>query len=608
MNGDGKPDLVVTGCSASCSPGNVAVLLGNGDGSFKPGVLYSTGGWVAGALAVADVNLDGKADIVVVNACKTVECTGVGSLGVMLGKGDGTFEPVVTYGSGGFEASAIAIADVNGDGNPDLLVANGCNPNSCTTYDYSHEVGVLLGRGDGTFRSVVSYASGGFSADSISAIDLNGDGVLDLVVGNESATATASDSNGGILLGNGDGTFQTATSYDAGGIFAPGLTVLDVNGDGEPDLIMTGFCAPNSVGCVTTGANLYAILGNGNGTFQPGEILYMLGDYGGREALLVGDLNDDGKPDLVLVHGCELLCPLDDVEVGVMLNNSGAPATTIALTSDKNPVSLFATVTYTATVAGGSGGTIDGTVTFADGDAPVATATMSTNRATYSTTYKKAGSHLMRATYSGVLHTAEGSRSVALTQNVVDPTKTVLATSGSPSFVGQPVTFSAAVTSAYGVIPSGELVKFYDQNTLLASVALSGGKATYTTSNLTAKKHGMQAIYAGDSMFATSTGYLAQVVELYSTTTTITCSPNPSSFGQKLTITAVVKSSGPVTPTGRVTFRDGTTWIGAGTLSGGVATMSKSNLAAGTHPITATYDGDSNSAQSTSVVVNQVVN
>ncbi|MGB8914726.1 MAG: Ig-like domain-containing protein, partial [Candidatus Sulfotelmatobacter sp.] len=131
---------------------------------------------------------------------------------------------------------------------------------------------------------------------------------------------------------------------------------------------------------------------------------------------------------------------------------------------------------------------------------------------------------------------------------------------------------------------------------------------TYTTSKLTAKKHGMQAIYAGDSMFATSTGYLAQVVELYSTTTTITCSPNPSSFGQKLTITAVVKSSGPVTPTGRVTFRDGTTWIGAGTLSGGVATMSKSNLAAGTHPITATYDGDSNSAQSTSVVVNQVVN
>ena len=296
--------------------------------------------------------------------------------------------------------------------------------------------------------------------------------------------------------------FQTATSYDAGGIFAPGLTVLDVNGDGEPDLIMTGFCAPNSVGCVTTGANLYAILGNGN-ELQPGEILYMLGDYGGREALLVGDLNDDGKPDLVLVHGCELLCPLDDVEVGVMLNNSGAPATTIALTSDKNPVSLFATVTYTATVAGGSGGTIDGTVTFADGDAQVATATMSTNRATYSTTYKKAGSHLMRATYSGVLHTAEGSRSVALTQNVVDPTKTVLATSGSPSFVGQPVTFSAAVTSAYGVIPSGELVKFYDQNTLLASVALSGGKATYTTSKLTAKKHGMQAIYAGDSMFAT---------------------------------------------------------------------------------------------------------
>ncbi len=174
-----------------------------------------------------------------------------------------------------------------------------------------------------------------------------------------------------------------------------------------------------------------------------------------------------------------------------MLNNRGAPATTISLTSSKNPVPLFTTVTYTATVAGGSGGTLSGTVTFADGSAPIKTVTLSANQAKYSTTYTTAGNHLMTATYSGVFHTDEGSRSVTLTENAVDPTTTALATSGSPTFVGQPVTFTATVTSKYGAIPNGDLVKFYDGSTLLASVALSGGKATFATSKLKAKSHGM---------------------------------------------------------------------------------------------------------------------
>ncbi len=112
----------------------------------------------------------------------------------------------------------------------------------------------------------------------------------------------------------------------------------------------------------------------------------------------------------------------------------------------------------------------------------------------------------------------------------------------------------------------------------------------------------------GDSMFATSTGFVTQVVELYPTTTTLICSPNPSSFGQVVTMTATVKSLGPVTPTGKVIFRDGTTWIGTGVLSGGVATITKSNFSVGTHAIKVTYNGDSNSATSTSAVVNQVVN
>ncbi len=138
----------------------------------------------------------------------------------MLGIGVGTFEPVVTYSTGGFGSSEVTIADVNGDGNPDLVVANGCSPTKdCTTYDQSHGVGVLLGRGDGTFHSVVGYASGGFRANSITAIDLNGDGKLDLVVGNQCVPAGCGSSphtTVGVLLGNGDGTFQAPASYETG--------------------------------------------------------------------------------------------------------------------------------------------------------------------------------------------------------------------------------------------------------------------------------------------------------------------------------------------------------------------------------------------------------
>ena len=612
VNGDGKPDLVVTGCVPGgdpCSPDAVTVMLGNGDGSFKSGPAYSTGG-LASVPAVADLNGDGKPDLVVLNVCSSLPCTSKGTLGVLLGKGDGTFEPVVTYNTGGFNSGALAIADVNGDGNPDLIVGNGCNSSgTCSTYDKNHQLGVLLGKGDGTFRPVVPYPSGGYEVNSITAIDLNGDGKLDLVAENWCGTTDCtSNSSVGVLFGNGDGTFQAPTAYDVGGGQATGLAVLDGNGDGKPDFIITGFCDENTPGCGSTGAELFAILGNGNGTFQPGVILYMVGTYGGLKTLLSADLNGDGKPDLVLIHGCNSLdCTLDDAEVGVMLNNLGAPATTVSVSSSKNPIPLLQKVTYTATVAGGSGGAISGTVTFADGDGPIGTATLSAGKASFMTSYKTAGSHAITATYSGVLHSDESSRSVALTENSVDPTTTVLATSGSPTFVGKPVTFTATVTSKYGTIPNGEPVSFYDGTTLLASVALSGGKAAYTTSALTAKTHAMKAIYPGDSVFATSTGRVTQVVEPYATTTSLTSTPNPSSVGQTVTMTATVKSAGPDTPTGKVVFKDGTTWIGAATLSGVVAKLSKSNLAAGTHSITATYDGDSASAASTSLAVNQVV-
>jgi hypothetical protein len=574
VNRDGKADIVLTNaCTGSncLPPDTVGVLLGNGDGTFQPAVTYSSGGQT-NAMAVADVNRDGKPDIVVVGD----------KVAVLLGNGDGTFQSAVTYSLGTEVGRSVAVADVNGDSKRDLLLGSTCGSPQSNCEDL---VGVLLGNGDGTFQPVVTYNSGDGYQSSVAVADVSGDGKPDLLAANlDSGTV-------GVLLGNGNGTFQPVATYDAGGPYSISITAGDVNGDGKSDLL------------VGTSAGVAVLLGNGDGTFQP------LVDYpsGGSipdsypASVALADVNGDAKPDVLVANFDPSLA------VGVLLNNSGAPPTTTALVSSVNPVTVKQVVTYTATVTPQSGGTLKGTVMFLDGNSTIAIVTLAGNQAAYSTSYKKIGTHAITATYSGDLHNAAGSKSDTLTEHVRGTSKTVVTTSGSPSFVGQPVTFTAAVTSKYGTIPDGELVTFYDGTTTLGSVALAGGTAAFTTSALSGKTHTIKATYSGDATLAPSTGAVTQVVNKYSTTTTLNSNPNPSQFGQTVTFTAHVTSTGPA-PTGKVKFLDGTTGIGLVTLNGsGVAKLTKSTLAVGTHPITAQYLGDAFSAKSTSSVVNQVV-
>jgi hypothetical protein len=410
---------------------------------------------------------------------------------------------------------------VNGDGQPDLLVAN----------YYLGSVGVLLGNGDGTFQSVVLSDSGGSGPYATAVADLNGDGNPDVVV------ALLGFSTVGAMLGNGDGTFEPAVAYDPGGGQPVSVAGADVNGDGLPDIIVAT---------------------------ESGEV------------------------------------------VGVLLNNYGAPPTTTSIVSSVNPVTVKQVVTYTATVTPQAGGTLQGTVRFLDGDAPPAIVPLANNQAAYSTSYKAIIAHAITATYSGDLHKGAGSTSDTLTENVRGTSKTVVTTSGSPSMFGQSVTFAAKVTSTYGAIPDGEIVTFYDGTNSLSSVPLAGGVATYATSALSAKIHTIKATYSGDAKLAPSTGTVQQVVNKYPTTTSLSSSLNPSQFGQPVTFTAHVTSTGPA-PTGSVRFLDGTTGIGLATLSGGVAKLTKSNLAVDSHSITAHYNGNAASSTSTSAVVNQVV-
>src|SRR5262249_26933563 len=150
-----------------------------------------------------------------------------------------------------------------------------------------------------------------------------------------------------------------------------------------------------------------------------------------------------------------------------------------------------------------------------------------------------------------------------------------------PAMNGQAVTFTATVTPTLALSNTltGSVV-FKDQNTVLATVALnSSNQARFATSALTQGVHTISAMYVGDTNFPTSTSSaLMQTVGTPSSTTTVTSGVNPSAFGQNVTFTATVSAagSGSGTPTGSVTFMDGTTTLGTGTLSGGSTTFSTS--------------------------------
>jgi FG-GAP-like repeat len=194
---------------------------------FLPVVTYGSGGTGASSVAVADVNGDGKPDLVVANICASSTDCSKGTVAVLLGNGDGTFQTAVTYGSGGQGASSVAVGDLNGDGKPDLAVANGGSP----------QVGVLLGNGDGTFQPVQTYPSGGFD---IAIADVNGDGKLDLLIVN-CGPCGSGEGVAGVLLGNGDGTFEPVRTMSLPRYYPGAMAVADVNGDGKPDLVISFF-------------------------------------------------------------------------------------------------------------------------------------------------------------------------------------------------------------------------------------------------------------------------------------------------------------------------------------------------------------------------------
>jgi VCBS repeat protein/FG-GAP repeat protein len=255
FNGDGILDLAVP-----YFPCSVAVLLGRGDGTFQPAVSYSTGCNTTHGIT-ADFNGDGKLDLAIVNWGSGPNSAGVS---ILLGNGDGTFQPSVDYVVGDTTTQAAA-GDFNRDGKLDLAVSWGGNT-----------VSILLGNGDGTFQPQVDYATGANPGGVVIA-DLNGDGKLDLVVANQGSPTVS------VLLGNGDGTFRSRTDYPVTAD-AIRVDVGDFNQDGKLDLAVSTF-----------GSTVDILLGNGDGTFQA-PLSFRVGSEPWNA--LPGDFNGDGRLDI----------------------------------------------------------------------------------------------------------------------------------------------------------------------------------------------------------------------------------------------------------------------------------------------------------------------
>jgi len=304
------------------------------------------------------------------------------------------------------------------------------------------------------------------------------------------------------------------------------------------------------------------------------------------------------------------------------VNPVSTVSTTTTLTSSANPSVFGQSVTFTATISATApgAGTPTGTVTFNDGSTTLGTGTLSTSRgvttATVTTSTLAVGSHSsIRAVYGGNGN-FQNSTSSALTQTVNQAqTSTFVVVSPNPSAFGQSVTMTATVTAlAPGTgTPNSGTVTFMDGTTALGTATLNtSGKATFSTSTLTAAAHSITAVYGGSTSYSGSTSSIStQVVNPASTTTTVTTSVNPSVFGQSVTFTAKVTATSPGTgiPGGSVTFKDGSTTLGTGTLSGGIATFTTTSaLSAATHSITAIYAASTNYKTSTSAALSQVVN
>ena len=556
---------------------------------------------------VGDFNGDGIPDLVVAN-------TNSSNVTVLLGNGDGTFTLKSTLSTGS-APEWVSVADFNGDGIADLAVMN----------FNSNTVGIYLGNGDGTFTLKSNLAGNG--PDLSFVADFNGDGIPDLAVINYYSGTIS------ILLGNGDGTFTSKSTLPMGD-----LVVGDFNSDGIADLVVANY----NNNWVKT------YLGNGDGTFTLKATL----TYSGAFSIAGGDFNGDGRMDLAIAN-------YNTNNASILLGNGDGTFTiksTVATGSAPWFVSVgdfngdgFADIAVanrgsnTVSVLLGNG---DGTVTLksspatgsfpnevlvgdfnGDGLPDLAVLNAGSNTVSILLNQMSAtasgtvtglsvpgpGTHNVRASYAGDSnYSGSQSSTIPLTGSKINTTTTLSVSPGTTEPWGATIQLTANI-SPYQVgsnYTATGTVTFYDGATAIGSATISGGQASITNNTLNIGSHSITAKYGGDTNFNSNTSPVTTITVTKITLVpgisfTFTSSLNPSTYGASVTFTATI----PAGATGTMQFYQNGVAMGAPVaVSSGVATYTTSTLAIGTQAITAQYSGDANYNSATSPIINQVVN
>jgi Bacterial Ig-like domain (group 3)/FG-GAP-like repeat/FG-GAP repeat len=476
----------------------------------------------------------------------------------------------------GNEPLYVAVGDFNGDGIPDLVTANQANTTAT----------VMLGNGDGTFTFKSSLTVGN-GPSFIAVYDFNGDGIPDLAV------ASSEDANVTVLLGNGDGTFTTKSTLSVGND-AECIGVGDFNGDGIPDLAV----ASEASSTVTI------LLGNGDGTFTTNSTLNI---SGGPASIAVGDFNGDGILDLAVGNYL-------GSSVTVLLGNGDGSFTT------KSTINLSSVNRFIVVGDFNNDGILDLAATEVDSGAVAVLLGNGDGTFTLKSTPLVGGavSAIILGDFNG-----DGITDLAVANFDSCATDVILGngdgTFGPPASIGTgcySYTVNAADFNGDGFPDLVVGLQTYGQSNPAAVMVLLNqpSVATASLSNGAipgAGAHQILASYSGDTNYHSSTSNTVSLSGGKATTAlNLGSSANPSLLGSQITLTATLSpySAENFSTNGEtVTFYNGGTSIGTGTLSSGVATLNISTLPVGIDKLTASYPGDTNFAGSTSSALSQTV-
>lgn len=566
FNKDGKPDLLVYEYTA------LEIWLGNGDGTFSYDYRLDMSGYVPQQVAaIADLDGDGNLDFILAPGNDPLAPSG--PLLIFYGNGDGTFQPAAELPIS-HQYWQVVVADVNRDGKPDLVLSDGLG------------LAVITNLGSRKWSAEDHYVAGS-TLSQINVVDVNGDGFPDIVT-------SAGGSIVSVLLNQPNG--QEADGAPTAAAFT--ITPEPAN-YGQPIQLSTTVSSAVGMGATPTGTVTFNVDGSFLGTVP---LTNGKATYPSTSALITGQ-----HEFIATYDGDNKYRPLSFTA----LHNVLPPVYPTQTTLTATPSSILAsqTVRLTATVTSNPEA-IGGIVTFLDGTSTLGSQLIDVSGvAVFDTALLAAGSHHVLATFQGfqdkfgLLEIYSPSTSAPVTVTVEsNATTTSLTTSANSVTAGAVVTLTADVSSSAGVPFGG--VALYDGTTLLGASSLqSDGSASFSTASLAVGTHGIAALFGANATFATSTSSIitltvvAAAANLTPTVIALSVSNNGTAASS---LTAQVSAANG-SPSGIVAFMSGGAILGkVATNASGTAALMVSSLSGGTHNLTASFEGSAQFAPSVS--------